>query len=78
MCNGEGKQDLFSLLLHKNFMKPRINEVDELLAKGVNVTNYSGQLDLICSTKGTEAWVAKAGRPTDFFKHEQKSIVLWG
>ncbi|KDP43940.1 hypothetical protein JCGZ_05407 [Jatropha curcas] len=42
-----------------DFMKPRINEVDELLAKGVNVTVYNGQLDLICSTKGTEAWVEK-------------------
>ncbi|KAK1383082.1 Carboxypeptidase [Heracleum sosnowskyi] len=45
--------------LVEEFMKPRINEVDELLAKGVNVTIYSGQLDLICSTKGTEAWVEK-------------------
>ncbi|KAJ0497772.1 putative carboxypeptidase C [Helianthus annuus] len=40
-------------------MRPRINEVDELLSKGVNVTIYNGQLDLICSTKGTEAWVKK-------------------
>lgn len=42
-----------------DFMKPRINEVDLLLAKGVNLTIYSGQVDLICSTKGTEAWVEK-------------------
>ncbi|KAF8397777.1 hypothetical protein HHK36_016699 [Tetracentron sinense] len=42
-----------------DFMKPRINEVDELLANGVNVTVYNGQLDLICATKGTEAWVKK-------------------
>ncbi|KAB2606615.1 serine carboxypeptidase-like 51 [Pyrus ussuriensis x Pyrus communis] len=41
------------------FMNPRINEVDELLAKGVNVTIYNGQVDLICATKGTEAWVEK-------------------
>ncbi|KAL1827727.1 hypothetical protein DCAR_0206916 [Daucus carota subsp. sativus] len=47
------------MALAEEFMKPRINEVDELLAKGVNVTIYSGQVDLICSTKGTEAWVAK-------------------
>nr|ACU23827.1 unknown [Glycine max] len=40
-------------------MRPRINEVDELLTKGVNVTVYNGQVDLICSTKGTEAWVHK-------------------
>ncbi|GAA0157269.1 serine protease [Lithospermum erythrorhizon] len=42
-----------------DFMKPMIKEVDELLARGVNVTIYSGQLDLICSTMGTEAWVEK-------------------
>ncbi|OWM73729.1 hypothetical protein CDL15_Pgr026833 [Punica granatum] len=42
-----------------DFMKPRINEVDELLAKGVNVTVYNGQLDLICATKATEAWLGK-------------------
>lgn len=42
-----------------DFMNPRINEVDELLSKGVNVTVYNGQVDLICATKGTEAWVSK-------------------
>ncbi|XP_045801771.1 serine carboxypeptidase-like 51 [Trifolium pratense] len=42
-----------------DFMKPRIAEVDELLALGVNVTIYNGQVDLLCSTKGTEAWVKK-------------------
>ncbi|KAG9132257.1 hypothetical protein Leryth_020555 [Lithospermum erythrorhizon] len=42
-----------------DFMKPRIKEVDDLLARGVNVTIYSGQLDVICSTMGTEAWVEK-------------------
>ncbi|XP_019185678.1 PREDICTED: serine carboxypeptidase-like 51 [Ipomoea nil] len=45
--------------MYGDFMKPRINEVDELLAKGVNVTIYSGQLDVICATKGTEAWIQK-------------------
>ncbi|KAF5772669.1 putative carboxypeptidase C [Helianthus annuus] len=42
-----------------DFMRPRINEVDELLKKGVDVTIYNGQLDVICATKGTEAWVEK-------------------
>ncbi|XP_047165985.1 serine carboxypeptidase-like 51 [Vigna umbellata] len=42
-----------------DFMKPRISEVDELLTLGVNVTVYSGQVDLICATKGTEAWLKK-------------------
>ncbi|KAJ1699641.1 hypothetical protein LUZ63_008153 [Rhynchospora breviuscula] len=47
------------MALSNDFMKPRINEVDELLSLGVNVTIYSGQLDIICATKGTEAWVQK-------------------
>ncbi|KAI3518168.1 hypothetical protein L1887_06620 [Cichorium endivia] len=42
-----------------DFMRPRIAEVDKLLSKGVNVTVYNGQIDLICSTKGTEAWIKK-------------------
>ncbi|KAK9153835.1 hypothetical protein Sjap_001315 [Stephania japonica] len=50
--------DVFSAL-SGDFMKPRINEVDKLLRKGVNVTVYNGQLDLICATKGTEAWIEK-------------------
>ncbi|XP_050235497.1 serine carboxypeptidase-like 51 [Mercurialis annua] len=55
---GEQSDKVFDAMLG-DFMKPRITEVDELLAKGVNVTVYNGQLDLICSTKGTEAWVQK-------------------
>ncbi|MCL7023735.1 hypothetical protein MKW94_009870 [Papaver nudicaule] len=45
--------------LSGDFMKPRIDEVDELLKNRVNVTVYNGQVDLICATKGTEAWVEK-------------------
>ncbi|KAI3952789.1 hypothetical protein MKW92_000909 [Papaver armeniacum] len=45
--------------LSGDFMKPRINEVDQLLKNEVNVTVYNGQVDLICATKGTEAWVEK-------------------
>ncbi|RLN17317.1 serine carboxypeptidase-like 51 [Panicum miliaceum] len=33
--------------------------IDELLSYGVNVTVYNGQLDVICSTNGAEAWVQK-------------------
>ncbi|XP_058004184.1 serine carboxypeptidase-like 51 isoform X2 [Hevea brasiliensis] len=55
-----GQQDgLVFDALAGDFMKARIKEVDELLAKGINVTIYNGQLDLICATKGTEAWVEK-------------------
>ncbi|XP_047308702.1 serine carboxypeptidase-like 51 [Impatiens glandulifera] len=54
-----GQSDLVFTAMMGDFMKPRIHEVDELLAKGINVTIYNGQVDLICSTKGTEAWVKK-------------------
>ncbi|XP_065869170.1 serine carboxypeptidase-like 51 [Euphorbia lathyris] len=54
-----GQSDYVFSNLAGDFMKPRISEVDELLAKGVNVTVYNGQLDLICATKGTEAWIKK-------------------
>ncbi|OIW08527.1 hypothetical protein TanjilG_03203 [Lupinus angustifolius] len=55
---GGQSNEVFNFL-EGDFMKPRINEVDELLAKGVNVTVYNGQVDLICATKGTEAWLRK-------------------
>ncbi|KAJ6849104.1 serine carboxypeptidase-like 51 isoform X1 [Iris pallida] len=54
-----GQSDQVFTALAGDFMKPRIDEVDQLLSLGVNVTIYSGQLDLICATKGTEAWVEK-------------------
>ncbi|GAU35378.1 hypothetical protein TSUD_57270 [Trifolium subterraneum] len=55
---GGQSNDVFNYL-EGDFMKPRIDEVDQLLAKGVNVTVYNGQIDLICATKGTEAWLRK-------------------
>ncbi|XP_073011705.1 serine carboxypeptidase-like 51 [Typha latifolia] len=55
---GGQSDDVFDAL-RPAFMKPSINEVDELLSFGVNVTIYNGQLDLICATKGAEAWVQK-------------------
>lgn len=55
---GEQSNDVFEALAG-DFMKPRIDEVDELLKLGVDVTIYSGQLDLICATKGTLDWVQK-------------------
>ncbi|KAG4183108.1 hypothetical protein ERO13_A09G087500v2 [Gossypium hirsutum] len=54
-----GQSDFVFSDLSGDFMRPRIAEVDELLSKGVNVTIYSGQLDVICATKGTEAWLDK-------------------
>lgn len=55
---GEQSNSVFAALAG-DFMKPRIHEVDELLKLGVDVTIYSGQLDLICATKGTLDWVQK-------------------
>lgn len=40
-----------------DFMVPVVNIVDQLLAAGVNVTVYNGQLDLIVDTMGQELWV---------------------
>lgn len=43
-----------------DFMKPCVATVEELLNNStVQVVVYSGQLDLICSTPGTIAWVNK-------------------
>ncbi|CAL9136649.1 unnamed protein product [Musa acuminata var. zebrina] len=55
---GYQSDDVFNSL-SSDFMRPRIREVDELLSLGINVTIYNGQVDLICATKGTEAWVQK-------------------
>ncbi|CAL5000339.1 unnamed protein product [Urochloa decumbens] len=55
---GQQSGDVFDALAG-DFMKPRIQEVDQLLKMGVNVTIYNGQLDLICATKGTMDWVQK-------------------
>ncbi|KAH7293602.1 hypothetical protein KP509_28G032400 [Ceratopteris richardii] len=45
--------------LTQEFMRDVVAKVDELLTRGVNVAIYSGQLDLICATQGTEDWVKK-------------------
>ncbi|GLJ05095.1 hypothetical protein SUGI_0010830 [Cryptomeria japonica] len=45
--------------LGNDFMKSTVDEVDELLSRGEKVTIYNGQLDLICATMGTEAWVQR-------------------
>ncbi|XP_060757298.1 retinoid-inducible serine carboxypeptidase [Neoarius graeffei] len=55
---GGQAEDVFASM-SGDFMKPVIDIVDELLAAGVNVTVYNGQLDLIVDTIGQEAWVKK-------------------
>ncbi|XP_016062701.1 PREDICTED: retinoid-inducible serine carboxypeptidase isoform X2 [Miniopterus natalensis] len=54
-----GQANSVFLNMEKDFMKPVISVVDELLEAGVNVTVYNGQLDLIVDTMGQEAWMQK-------------------
>ncbi|XP_038695633.1 serine carboxypeptidase-like 51 [Tripterygium wilfordii] len=55
-----GQQDhLVPRALRGEIMKPKIQEVDKLLAKGVKVAIYNGQFDIMCSPKGAESWVKK-------------------
>ncbi|XP_062874789.1 retinoid-inducible serine carboxypeptidase [Trichomycterus rosablanca] len=54
-----GQAEEVFLSMAGDFMKPVIDVVDELLAAGVNVTVYNGQLDLIVDTMGQEFWVKK-------------------
>ncbi|XP_044540052.1 retinoid-inducible serine carboxypeptidase-like, partial [Gracilinanus agilis] len=49
--------------MQKDFMKPVINIVDDMLTAGINVTIYNGQLDLIVDTIGQEAWLRKLKWP---------------
>lgn len=45
-------------------MRPVVDIVDVLLNQGrINVTIYTGQLDLICGTSGTELWMSKLTWP---------------
>ncbi|CAN1353577.1 Serine carboxypeptidase-like 51 [Linum perenne] len=54
-----GQGDLVFSAMEGDFMRPRIHEVDELLAKNISVTIYNGQVDVICSTPGVEAWLSE-------------------
>uniref|UniRef100_A0A0D9Z8F2 Carboxypeptidase n=1 Tax=Oryza glumipatula TaxID=40148 RepID=A0A0D9Z8F2_9ORYZ len=52
--------------MKNDFMRPAINVVDELLSLGVNVTLYNGQLDVLCSSTGTQEWLKKLKKPLHF------------
>lgn len=55
-----GQSDAVFTALSGDFMRPIVDGVDALLQGGaINVTVYTGQLDLICCTVGTEAWMSK-------------------
>ncbi|XP_042466185.1 serine carboxypeptidase-like 51 [Zingiber officinale] len=53
------RSDLVFDYFSNGFMQPRIKEVDRLLSLGITVAIYNGQVDLICSNKGTHAWLQK-------------------
>ncbi|KAM9345890.1 retinoid-inducible serine carboxypeptidase [Symphorus nematophorus] len=53
---GGQSEDVF-MNMAGDFMRPVVDIVDQLLAAGVNVTIYNGQLDLIVDTMGQERWV---------------------
>ncbi|CAL8270509.1 unnamed protein product [Lota lota] len=53
---GGQAQEVFSSMAG-DFMRPVVDVVDQLLAAGVNVSVYNGQLDLIVDTMGQELWV---------------------
>jgi len=58
-----GQSDNVFSYLSTAFMQPYIAQVDFLLAQGVNVNIYSGNLDLICCTTGTINWMNKLTWP---------------
>ncbi|XP_070778637.1 retinoid-inducible serine carboxypeptidase [Enoplosus armatus] len=53
---GGQAEEVFSYMAG-DFMRPVVDIVDQLLAAGINVTVYNGQLDLIVDTMGQELWV---------------------
>ncbi|XP_066470998.1 retinoid-inducible serine carboxypeptidase [Tiliqua scincoides] len=69
---GGQSQDVFSHMAG-DFMRNVIDIVDDLLKANVNVTVYNGQLDLIVSTIGQEAWLRKLKWP----KMKEFSELKW-
>ena len=60
---GGQSNDVFEILA-EDFMKPVIDDVDYLLnSTDVKVTVYTGQLDLIVNTLGTETWLTRLTWP---------------
>jgi len=58
-----GQSGMVFQYMETAFMKPYISQVDFLLQQGYQVTVYSGNLDLICCTTGTLAWMNKLKWP---------------
>ncbi|KAJ6656415.1 hypothetical protein lerEdw1_003703, partial [Lerista edwardsae] len=73
---GGQSQEVFSQM-SGDFMRNVIDIVDDLLKANVNVTVYNGQLDLIVSTIGQEAWLRKLKWPKMKEFSEQKWNPLY-
>ena len=43
----------------EDFMRPAIKAVDYLIANGLKVVAYQGQLDVLCNTRSAEKWIEK-------------------
>jgi serine carboxypeptidase 1 len=55
-----GQSDAVFAAQSVDFMRDVVGQVDALLADGrLSITVYNGQLDLICCTSGTEAWMER-------------------
>lgn len=59
---GAQASSVFSALSN-DFMQDVVGGVDRLLKRNFPVVVYSGQLDLICATAGTEAWLRRLTWP---------------
>ena len=72
---GSQSGDVFTQL-SEDFMKPVINDVEYLLNEtDIKVVVYTGQLDLIVDTLGTEAWINKLNwKGLSNFKANKKEI----
>jgi serine carboxypeptidase 1 len=74
-----GQSDAVFSSLSGDFMRPVWDVADALLKGGrINVTVETGQLDLICCTAGTEAWMTKLTWPgmKDFYAASKTMVPL--
>lgn len=71
-----GQSDEVFATQSEDFMKPVVDIVDDLIENtDLEVVVYSGQLDLIVDTIGTEAWVSRLSNADKFLVAERKAIL---
>eukprot|EP01126_Amoeba_proteus_P025549 TRINITY_DN2545_c0_g1_i3.p1 TRINITY_DN2545_c0_g1~~TRINITY_DN2545_c0_g1_i3.p1 ORF type:complete len:386 (-),score=73.02 TRINITY_DN2545_c0_g1_i3:115-1272(-) len=73
-----GQSDNVFSFLSNAFMQPIITGVDTLLKAGINVNVESGNLDLICCTPGTIAWMKqlKWSEMNNFWNSQRQSMFI--